>query len=235
MDMKNTFQTLLFCLLANKPTLYASKSSPNESASGSQGGTLPDQIFIHYSGSSLAAKMADPDFIDDTAWFFAHEAGHIYQSGVVATGSSLEQESWLHEGNAEMLASLALLALYPQLEGYLAKRHKSAKAHCVKGLKNFVLVEAAKNKQFGLYYTCGLLMHNAIDIAVKKSAKLKHGVISLWREYQKAIIQGKPASAQTFLAMVKTYASATLAERLSVMANQKLDNPDVFIEALNVD
>jgi len=66
--------------LPNKPGFFASYDPGHANGSGSQGGTLPNQIFMHFYGDSLEKRLSTPDFDLWLSWFFAHETAHLHQT-----------------------------------------------------------------------------------------------------------------------------------------------------------
>ena len=217
--------------LPSKPMLFASYAK-NPDSHSTQGGTLSNQIFMHWDHDKLEAQLIDPAILDNTTWFFAHEAGHLYQSIAVSTSSINASQSWIHEGNADMLASLALLSIYPESESYVGQRFAEAKAQCGDGLQNFSLAHAADENRFDLYYSCGWLIHRAIDVAVKKAEVTSDGIFSVWKEYHSRVKSGQPANQDTFVTIVTELSTPQLAEQLLEMVDSKLENPAAFIDRL---
>ncbi len=77
--------------LGERPMLFVSRGPGTpEGGHGSQGGTLPGQVFMHFYGETDIAADIDTW----VPWFFAHEAGHLFQK----VREVEEAESWLHEG-----------------------------------------------------------------------------------------------------------------------------------------
>ncbi len=227
------FQERLGKLSGVKPTLYASYAKVDDRSS--QGGTLPNQIFMHWNLNDLNKKIKDAKFINQTTWFFAHEVAHLYQRSKVGALNGESNQSWLHEGNADWLAALALLDLYPNTEAYVTEKIDRFKDHCVKGLTGLTLIEAANKGQFGLYYTCGLLIHQAIDHAVQKKSNGRKNIYFLWNEFRQRVEQGDEKGPETFLALVEQYASKELVVRIKVLVETKLTNPEDTLSQLIVD
>ena len=227
------FQERLGKLNGIKPTLYASYAKVDENAS--QGGTLPNQIFMHWNLNDLDEKVKDAKFINQTIWFFAHEVVHLYQRSKVGVLYGESNQSWLHEGNADWLAALALLDLYPKTKAYVTEKLGRFKDHCVKGLTELTLMEAANKGQFGLYYTCGLLIHQAIDHAVQKKSNGLKNIYSLWNEFRQKVEQGDEKGPETFLALVEQYASKELVVSIKALVETKLTNPEDTLSQLIVD
>jgi len=123
-----------FGKLTNKPMIFASYAK-NTTSGSSQGGTFPNQIYTHWDGIDLEAAVKKPYFIDLTRWFFAHEAAHLYQNRLLNTFSEDHEQSWIHEGSADMMAALALLSLEPDANNFVAKKLDVSKRNCVNYLQ----------------------------------------------------------------------------------------------------
>jgi hypothetical protein len=76
-NLMNYFEQRLGELEGVKPTLFASYA--NIGGHSSQGGTLSNQIFMHWNLNNLNEKVTDNKFLNNTIWFFAHEVAHLYQ------------------------------------------------------------------------------------------------------------------------------------------------------------
>ncbi len=92
--------------------------------------------------------------------------------------------------------------------------------------------DAADKGQFGLYYTCGLLIHQAIDQEIKKKSKGLKNIYSLWNEYRQKVEQGDEKGTDTFLALVEQYTSKALVLRIKELVETKLDNPEEILSRL---
>jgi hypothetical protein len=227
------FQERLGKLSGVKPTLFASYAKVDDRSS--QGGTLPNQIFMHWNLNDLDKKVKDTKFINQTTWFFAHEVAHLFQRSKLGVLYGESNQSWLHEGNADWLAALALLDLYPETEEYITGKVLRFKKYCVDGLKDISLIEAANKGQFGLYYTCGLLIHRAIDHAVQKKSKGLKNIYSLWNEFRHKVEHGDEKGAVTFLALVEKNTSKELFIRIKKLVETKLSNPEETLNRLIID
>lgn len=219
------FEQRLGTIEGVKPTLFASYA--NIKGQSSQGGTLPNQIFMHWNVNNLNERLSSNEFLNDTIWFFAHEVAHLYQRSKQVKIYGESHESWLHEGHADWLAALALLELYPETKQYVANKIEAYRAHCAKGLASFSLAEAADKGRFDLYYTCGLLIHQAIDLTLKNSDK---DTYSLWVKFRQQVEQGDKKGIETFLATTEIWTSTELVNKIKKVVNKKLINP---LETLN--
>lgn len=141
-------------------------------------------------------------------------------------------QSWLHEGNADSLAALALLDLYPASKDYVTEKIKAANQHCTTGLKDMALINAADKGQFGLYYSCGALIHHAINNAVKNSSAAKNNIYTVWNDYRRRIEGGDTADQDTFFHVVEQYAGYNLSAHIRSLVNEKIEDPIAYINKL---
>lgn len=216
----------------SKPTLFASYAKVE--GQSTQGGTLPSQIFMHWNINNLELRLKNENFIHETTWFFAHEIAHLYQSDKEGQSETTANQSWLHEGNADLLASLVLLHLYPDSKNYVDFRFETSKSNCIKGLQKFPLVSSLENGRFDLYYNCGFLLHRAIDTVAKKRSNLNHSIYTIWNNYRDRLEEGSPAGQETFLEIVDEYAGQEVAANILKMVDTKLDSPADFIDQLTI-
>lgn len=226
--LMNYFEQRLGELEGVKPTLFASYA--NIDGHSSQGGTLPNQIFMHWDVNNLNEKVTDNKFLNNTIWFFAHEVAHLYQRSSKGDIYGERHESWLHEGHADWLAALALLELYPETSEYVANKINRFRTHCSKGLSHFPLVEAADKGRFDLYYTCGLLIHQAIDLALQE--KGKKDIYSLWGDFRKQAEKGDEKGSEIFLSHAKKWTSEELVNRIKEVIESKLSSPEKTLNHL---
>ncbi|MBN7819962.1 hypothetical protein [Bowmanella yangjiangensis] len=224
------FAAKLGKLMGEKPMLFASYAKVKDGSA--QGGTLPNQIFMHWNRDDLSAQDATPEFQNNTLWFFAHEVAHLYQHGSQEQVYADAEASWLHEGHADYLASQALLAQHPQLADYVSERFAKARTSCQKGLAQIGLHDAAEQGQFHLYYSCGMLIHQAIDRAWQNNSADKLTTFDLWQDYRKRVGQGQKAGAVTFWQVAKQYLPAPLYNQLLGLTEQKLDDPKATLKML---
>lgn len=227
--MMDFFEDKLGKYSGGKPMLFASYA--NVPGQSSQGGTLPNQVFMHWNRNDLAKLAVNDTFARDTLWFFAHEAAHFFQHGNVHGELYSEaSESWLHEGHAEYLAAVVLRALYPTTQNYVTARLERYINRCAEGLENTTLSAAASNNQFGLYYTCGALIHQSLDQAIQFKTLGAKTIFSLWMDYRNAVVNGEKAGGETFWSVAETDISAQKIEALKAMISTPLSAPEKFIK-----
>ncbi len=224
-----------FGQLGYRPTLFASFSSHVNGGYGSQGGTLPGQIFMHWYGK----KAIQPFDSQATYWFFAHEIAHLFQGEASQTNSP--HQAWIHEGAADLFAGLA------SDSDYYYKRLGNAQRKCQKGLKKGTSFSQSVTQNPYLHYTCGLVIFDAIhtDLVRQKTGS----VFELWQHYNHKVSQGAPATAATFLAVVSQYSSTALsqvlgdvtdADRLDVkkmmlLKGERVDTPEPELSGASSD
>ncbi len=191
--------------LVQKPALFAAldryskaDGNPDSNNFSRQGGTLPGQVFMHLAGDGW---FEDPDIwgeqiANSLPWFFAHEAGHMYQRGANYTSS--EQDAWINEGGADAFAVLALKELEVSPDNYISGRIEGAIDQCLSGLNEGDLRSAASRGAFRLYYNCGMIIQLAAHRAIQ-AQNSDNNLYSLWSNFLNAVRGGKPWSEKTFL------------------------------------
>jgi len=194
-----------FSHLDQKHSLFASYKKTSQEGVGSQGGVLPNQVFMHWYGRDLEKAVKKDIFLKGTVWFFAHEVAHMYQKKTSQTKN--DSEAWLHEGAADKFAMEAMLFVEPDSTIYIEKRIEEFKQSCEKGIQGFSLSKATEKGQFGLHYSCGFLIHHSIDIITKKRFPDGDGIFDIWREYQQRVKDGAEANQETYLKIVGEYTS----------------------------
>ncbi|WP_444918897.1 hypothetical protein [Microbulbifer sp. JMSA003] len=225
------FEQRLGALSGTKPSLYASYANVDDNSW--QGGTLPHQVFMHWNMNELDGKFSDPNFINETIWFFAHEVAHLYQQGSETGLYGDANESWLHEGNADWLAALALLDLYPESSKYVSNKIKAFKESCTKGVKEIPLVEAANRGRFDLYYSCGLLIHRAIDLFLQSENTDPSNIFSMWSSFRQEVEGGGEKGADTFLVLLsQREGAAELVNSIELLLDGKPSSVGVALDQL---
>lgn len=192
--------------LPRKPSFFASYNAEHPSASGSQGGTLPDQIFMHFFGNALEKRLREPDFDLWLSWFFAHETAHLHQT------DADEQESWIHEGAADAFAAIVLRGWSDRSRNYVRTRRENAYEQCQDGLQLRALESAAEDGEFQLYYWCGLILHLALDDAIRRKNPDNDGLFALWDAYEAEVATGSEPNGSTFRSVVADFASVSVAD-----------------------
>ncbi len=194
--------------LPERPMLFASYDIRPTNGFGRQGGTLPGQVFVHFYGEAWPKEMAKPSFAGDLAWHFAHEAGHLYQHQVYATG---EQSAWVHEGGAEAFAAIAMRAQGKSAE---ADSHIAASAaDCKKKLGARTIHAALGEGEYHVAYSCGLQVNLALDAELRRIAPASEGLFSVWRRFQEQS-KGREPTEDDFLAAIAFIGNADIAARV---------------------
>ncbi|TKB04562.1 M1 family metallopeptidase [Alteromonas portus] len=212
-NMMAFFSHSLNPLKGEKPMLFASYANVDDHST--QGGTLPNQIFMHWNRQDLNEQASNSNFVNQTLWFFAHEVAHFYQPGSTEGVSENEEQSWLHEGSADYFAAIAMNFLYEDTNSYVESRMTRAFESCTEGLAQTTLAHAYKNGQFNLYYSCGMIMHRAIDSVVQQKTFGEETLFTVWKRLQKAVHSGMPPGTATFLTLLEPYNAPELIKAIN--------------------
>lgn len=158
--------------LSFRPELYVSIDDRPEpdGRHSTQGGTLPNQIFMHFDGADAKERLAtgEPYWLD---WFFAHEAAHLFQQDKIGQLAGSDDAAWLHEGGADAMAALALIERGDAERSYVQNRAEQAEASCTTGLAIAPLNRASAAGNFDLHYQCGLLIWLALDTELRMAGR----------------------------------------------------------------
>jgi hypothetical protein len=191
--------------LSTRPMLFVSYHVSHPKGWGRQGGVLPGQVFIHFYGSKWPAEIEKPDFADDLAWHFAHEAAHMYQRHTSTTSG----DDWITEGSAEAFAAMALRA---DAGAYVQSAEEKAVGQCREHLKGRSVHDAIVAGTFDAAYSCGMLINLAIDSKIRLATK-HDGLYAAWRNYlRRASNKGSVVSAAAYLEAVSDVGDADIAE-----------------------
>lgn len=203
--------------LPSPPMLFASYDISDQGGRyGRQGGVLPGQVFTHFYGAVWPEEMKKPNFANDLLWFFAHEAGHLYQHGIEAGDGG----AWIHEGAAEAFAALAMPAIRPGSEAFVAAKIAAARADCDTGLAGKPLRAAIAGGNYDTAYSCGLILNLAIDEAIRKADPSSDGLFAVWRAYIARAGDRTKADEADFIAAVEAVGGETLAQTVEHRAGQ---------------
>ncbi|WP_218352471.1 hypothetical protein [Alteromonas lipotrueiana] len=212
-----------------KPMLFASYS--NTSGQDIQGGVLPNQVFIHWNMNNLNERLKDEDFITATLWTFAHEAAHFYQNSPLLGKD--KSESWIHEGNAEWLAAIALRELYPEIsESFIAKKWDEAKANCIDVLISYRLADAADKGKYRPYYQCGMIIHSIIDKKTRELSQGKYTIFDVWKDFKNTNRKAGKNNAEYFWAATDKYIPSDVKQGLKQLIKDRLASPSRHIDHL---
>jgi hypothetical protein len=213
--------------VGQKPSLFASYAKVD--GTSVQAGVLPNQIFIHWNRNNLEKQVGNQRFINDLLWTFAHEAGHFYQQ--FADLSLADNDSWIHEGHAEMLAFDTIKYLYPKSEQFLAAKENEFKRLCAAGLSQTTLNDAAQVGMFPLYYSCGFLIQQAIENA-RNTKNHQHSAYALWNSYLDKRNKDNKTARMSFLDAITELTNKKLAEKINRFVSLRHAEPMKEIEVL---
>jgi hypothetical protein len=186
----------------NPPMLYASYGKTGDGRFGNQGGTLPNQVFMHWYGDNLSTLLERDGYIDKVRWFFAHEAAHVFQTN---NAQMIDPANiWIHEGMAEITAAIILASLDPLTQQYVDTRVQNARSICLEMLDSDGLREHLANGQVELNYTCGLMIFDQIDNLLSASHG-ENALFDLWNAYERHVVYGNPAGPESFLLILSQF------------------------------
>lgn len=190
----------VYGFLSFTPELYVSiDDEPEKNGKMStQGGTLPNQVFMHFDGENARERLAteDPLWLE---WFFAHEAAHLFQQDKTGGKAGDDVAAWIHEGGADAMAALAMARRGTTERSYAQKRLEEAQTACAQGLATSPLNRATAEGKFDLHYQCGLVIWLALDHDLRRNGDADAGLHELNRAFFTAVRNGQPWSEPVFL------------------------------------
>lgn len=191
-----------------KPMLFASYHDTDDGRYGRQGGVLPNQIFMHWYGSQSLEQSNE----NSTLFFFAHEVAHLFQG----RGMEVEnpEEYWVSEGSADFMAGFALAEIHPEGEAIMAAKLADAKEQCLVGLRQEPDFNAALAGDFKLHYSCGMVIHSAINESLQQTGKMEN-LLDLWAAFDRRVSEGSEASGRTYLALAKPSIDKELFDKIN--------------------
>ena len=214
------------------PTLFASyaREFANPSTKSTQGGTLTDQIFMHWDLNQAQMDQLERTFDpNSTLWFLVHEAGHFYQRSHAK--SSDHNDAWIHEGMAELLAYQALSQHYAdEAQDFLRQKVLDATNSCHASLSDTSLVNASAQQKFSAHYDCGLLIHLAVEQHAGHATN--SSAIKVWNDYVTMTAQGAEANTQTYLEAIAQNTSTEFAPVVSAFIQQTHREPKAAVKTL---
>ncbi len=214
--------------LRQRPMLFVSYDASFSEGHGHQGGTLPDQVFMHFYGPGWEGSDLAGQTYEDTAWFFAHETGHLFQHSV----TGVRDASWIHEGAAEAFAYLSLQSLKAVSQEYLDEHRQRALDGCSYALSKGTLASAVDRARFSDYYDCGLIMFLAIDAAVRMSSANQEDLFSFWTTLIAETGKNEPWEDVIFLEKIRHAIGPSLADRLRLVVSDDSDAAAIAVRQL---
>lgn len=186
--------------LSFTPELYVSiDDEPEKNGKiSTQGGTLPNQVFMHFDGGNARERLAteDPLWLE---WFFAHEAAHLFQQDKAGGKAGENVAAWIHEGGADAMAAQAMAKRGTSERSYAQTRFEKAQTACAQGLATSPLNRATAEGNFDLHYHCGLIVWLALDHDMRRNGNADAGLHDLNRAFFTAVRAGQPWNEAVFL------------------------------------
>lgn len=204
--------------LPQDPTIYAVWDGADFDGASQGGSVLPNFLAANFGGRGLLTE--NPDALRRLRQFYAHEAAHFWNGGVVR---NVEREhSWIHEGGADALAIEAMAHLTDDydFEAAIGRAVDSCRKH---GGGDPLNTAAAEGRHRAAY-DCGALSHVLVAAEIGGELPLTRLWAALIRraaemggDYGKvdwlSTAEELGASAET-VALIESYANAGLdAER----------------------
>jgi len=205
---------------SSKAMLFASYGDKTkQDTHGHQGGVLPGQVFMHWYGNVFDQGVDEYEIFR----FFSHEVAHLYQGE--NHWADLESASWIHEGTADLMASISLAENFPESQEFVAKFAGDAVTSCIDRLGGDSLLTAlVAKKKHDLNYSCGLTISHAIQ---NEALRRNDGVdiFTIWNKYAENIEKTGSASIETFFESVKPFVSGEfLAEVKALSSDENVDS-----------
>lgn len=185
---------------------------------GYDGDALPGQIVLRLSGAGWRA--ASPDARDVFRRATAHEMAHLRQA---ARPENDAVPSWIHEGLAEALASLAMRRAGFWTPAEQQRRFEDARSTCAQSLQRLSLARAEAEARWDAVYACG----HVIAVAAAGGA----GVESFFRAFEQRAAAGG-YDAALFLALAEERAGAETAAAIRDLIAIHNARPDRAIERM---
>lgn len=191
--------------------------------SGSKGGVIQNQIFFHFYGEVW--RNPKDQNLQWLPMFIAHEMAHVFQD----LQKLRNHQSWLIEGSADAMALLATMDLGHWQESDRNTYLEQAFVECVSAIKQGQLSAEMTADNFRAGYDCGLLMHLAVDSALRRASGGAMDLFTIWKDFIEKRQVDVLQDAELYLQLLRGHVPAT-ADFLEKMIKDRIDHPDVFIE-----
>jgi hypothetical protein len=173
------FAKALTAPLATKPTLYLEWSGRELAGRDLQADVVPGQV-IRFGLNGGGWNSPSPSDADQLRAVLAHEIAHFWNHGVYQPNE--DDGPWLHEGNAELMSTAALLKLGLIDPAVAAERLNKAFNTCLMaaGESAWTVLDGRSRGQ--LPYACGM----ALEFALTAMAQREHpdiDVFEVWRRF----------------------------------------------------
>jgi len=108
---------------------------------GRQGGVLPGQVFMHWFGKVFEGGVEKYEVVR----FFAHEIAHLYQGD--NHYSRNQADYWIHEGAADLMASILLQEHLPEAAAYVDEFWLDAKSKYLQQLGSRISANSGRSRE----------------------------------------------------------------------------------------
>ena len=157
----------------------------------------------------------------------AHEAAHLWNSGVYLNGADERGGTWLHAGGADAFAYRALRDLGVETRAAYLNRLSGALSSCVFGLSDLgePLTKSSTPSAFMNYYHCGSTLELWSE-ALMANAHAGGDLFALWRGVFRSSHHGQYDDALYFDRLAHLGADAAA---LRTFVETRIDDPDAWL------
>jgi hypothetical protein len=171
--LMDLFTRRLGAALPEPPTIYAVWDGAEHRGHSQGGSVMAGFLAANFGGRGLLRP--DADALARLRTFYAHEAAHFWNGGVVLPRE--REHAWVSEGGADWLAIRAMAELVPSWDAAAARRGKVAACRDHGG--GAALNAAEAENRHDASYACGALAH---ALAERSLAGAGQSTFDLWAE-----------------------------------------------------
>lgn len=213
--------------LANKPTFYLEWNSRDQPGRNLQADVVPGNV-IRFGLSGMGWSESQPDDVARLRGVVAHEISHFWNNG--SNKPSPGSPPWLHEGNAELLSTAALLKLKLLSPNDAAERLNTAFNSCLLAADASSWRGLDGRDRGQVPYDCGLAWQFAFAAAVQR-AHPNMDAFDVWRQLWEPQAE---YSVETLIRFLDKHVDAADASNLeNVLSDPKRPLRAGFIGLLN--
>jgi hypothetical protein len=161
-----------------RPTFYFNWNARDQAMRGWQADVVPGGD-VRFGVTGSAWRNAGPDDADAIAYSAAHELAHLWNANVFHRPEWAS--AWLHEGNAELLSTAALLDLGQIDASQAADRVSAAAMECKLYARSRAWKDMKERERDRVPYACGFAFQFAI-VAAARRERANLDVFEYWRQ-----------------------------------------------------
>ncbi len=214
--------------LPTKSTILFASRGFEATGFSMKGSALGNMLALQASGQSLRKPSAS--ILQTLHWFFAHEIAHLFQAKNKMQLDNLDH-AWVNEGAANTMTNHVLRHQCLANQAYINAQYHKEFEECTQYLQTGKLTEAAKNGQYNIPYTCGDIIGQITDGALKD-----HTIFDFWNVMLAGAQDEATYSVDDYFAtMEKLGASKSIIDRLKKLTHEKVENPEGLLSSLMQD